>query len=81
MCVAYWPTFQHMYRVKVNTEPFDVWLASLGIALLALVPPLLVRPLDGLAIAYPVRAALCVSTLLFVMRHYHRRALSMNVPR
>jgi hypothetical protein len=81
MCVAYCSTIGHLFKVKINTEPFDVWLASLGIALLALVPPLLVRPIDWLAIAYPVRAALCVLTLLFVMRHYHRRVLSANKPR
>ena len=61
--------------MKLNTEPFHVWLASFGIAVLALVPPLLVRPCDWLAVVYPGRATLSVLVLLFAMRHYHRKTM------
>jgi len=73
MCVGYWPMLQHLLKMKSNTEPFDVWLASFGIAALALVPPLHVRPYDWLAVVYPGRATLSVLILLSAMWYYHRK--------
>jgi uncharacterized membrane protein len=81
MCVGYGPTLWHLFKEKRNTEPFDVWCASLGIAMLALLPPLLSRPRDWLAIIYVGRATLSVMVILGVMWYFHRREISLNMPR
>jgi ABC-type xylose transport system permease subunit len=73
MCVGYFPTLKHLFKEKRNTEPFDSWLASLGIATLALVPPLLALPRDWLGVVYTGRGVTCVVITLFVMRYYHYR--------
>ena len=81
ICVGYCPTLQHLFKERRNTEPFDVWCASLVIAVLAIVPPFLVRHRDWLAIAYAGRATLSVMIVLGVMWHFHRREVLLNRPR
>lgn len=74
MCVGYFPTIQHLLKEKKNTEPFDVWCANLGIAMLALIPSLITK--DVLGIIYAGRAVLCVAAMIFAMWYFGRRAFS-----
>jgi hypothetical protein len=79
MCVGYFPTLQHLFVEKRNTEPFDVWGVSLGLAALALIPSIIAW--DALAIVYAGRATLSVMVTLAVMWHFHRREVFLNKPR
>jgi len=80
MCVGYGPMFWSFYRTKRNTEPFDVWLATLGGVMIGIIPPLLAQPHDWLAILYACRAIFCVAVTLAMMWHYHRRAVILAKP-
>ena len=81
MCIGYGPTFWHLLRERRNTEPFDMWCVSLGIAALGLVPPLLVEPHDRLAIVYAGRAVVSVTLMLGLMWHCERQQKRVFVPR
>jgi hypothetical protein len=79
MCVGYGPTLMHLLRGRRVTEPFDVWSVNLLLGFISLVPALLSRYRDWLAIIYAVRATLCVSAILSVMWYFHRK--TRNLPR